>query len=205
VTEAPRRYARQRRSRELVSAILEAGVQLLENEGDESLTTNRIAERAGVSIGSLYRYFPNKEAILAAIYDAKASSEIEEGRYRRFLEEDLSKIPLEQALRNVVQVAVDRHRRWLSLAPEFYRANYDSFSIGQRMGAPDQMLREFLERYRDVLRVNNLDYAAFLMAQGILSASLRVTVREKPAYLEDPAFVEELVDLIVRYLVREPC
>ena len=55
---------------------MQAGRQLLGSEGPKSLTTNRIAERAGVSIGSLYRYFPNKDAVLAAIYDAETGREV---------------------------------------------------------------------------------------------------------------------------------
>ena len=55
---------RQARSRELVSAVLDAAVQVLAKEGAQRFTTARVAERAGVSVGSLYQYFPNKAAIL---------------------------------------------------------------------------------------------------------------------------------------------
>ena len=71
-----RRSPKQLRSRAIVDAIVQAGRELLANEGASSLTTNRIAERAGVSIGSLYRYFPNKDAVLAAIYDADIGREV---------------------------------------------------------------------------------------------------------------------------------
>ncbi|NHZ35791.1 TetR family transcriptional regulator [Massilia rubra] len=59
-----RKAPKQARSTELVSAILEAAVQVLEQEGAPRFTTARVAERAGVSIGSVYQYFPNKAAIL---------------------------------------------------------------------------------------------------------------------------------------------
>ena len=55
---------KQARSNELVAAILEAAVQVLAEEGAQRFTTARVAERAGVSVGSLYQYFPNKAAIL---------------------------------------------------------------------------------------------------------------------------------------------
>jgi DNA-binding transcriptional regulator YbjK len=64
-TPRSRRAPKQDRSREIVSAIVAAGRELLARDGPASLTTNRIAERAGVSIGSLYRYFADKDAILA--------------------------------------------------------------------------------------------------------------------------------------------
>src|ERR1700742_4941035 len=59
-----RKQPQQARSSELVSAILEAAVQVLAKEGAPRFTTARVAEKAGVSVGSLYQYFPNKAAIL---------------------------------------------------------------------------------------------------------------------------------------------
>src|SRR6478752_2632826 len=59
-----RKQPQQARSAELVSAILDAAVQVLTKEGAQRFTTARVAEKAGVSIGSLYQYFPNKAAIL---------------------------------------------------------------------------------------------------------------------------------------------
>ncbi|CAN7447782.1 TetR family transcriptional regulator [Rhizobium leguminosarum] len=59
-----RKQPKQARSAELVAAILDAATQVLAREGAQRFTTARVAERAGVSIGSLYQYFPNKAAIL---------------------------------------------------------------------------------------------------------------------------------------------
>jgi AcrR family transcriptional regulator len=59
-----RKRPKQARSSELVAAILQAAVQVLAKEGAQRFTTARVAERAGVSVGSLYQYFPNKAAIL---------------------------------------------------------------------------------------------------------------------------------------------
>lgn len=63
----PRKTPRQRRSAELVEAIYEGGARILETEGLAGLNTNRVAEVAGVSVGSLYQYFPSKEAIVAGL------------------------------------------------------------------------------------------------------------------------------------------
>ena len=59
-----RKAPQQRRSNALVGAVLDAAVQVLEREGAQRFTMARVAERAGVSVGSLYQYFPNKAAIL---------------------------------------------------------------------------------------------------------------------------------------------
>jgi AcrR family transcriptional regulator len=61
---ASRKSPQQARSNDLVAAILEAAIQVLEKEGAQRFTTTRVAEKAGVSVGSLYQYFPNKAAIL---------------------------------------------------------------------------------------------------------------------------------------------
>jgi len=64
-----RREPKQQRSRQTVEAVLEAVQRVLKRHGVEAITTNRIAEAAGVSIGSLYQYFPDKQAIFTALYD----------------------------------------------------------------------------------------------------------------------------------------
>jgi AcrR family transcriptional regulator len=61
---SPRKAPKQQRSSRLVADILEAAIRVLEKEGAPRFTMARVAERAGVSVGSLYQYFPNKESIL---------------------------------------------------------------------------------------------------------------------------------------------
>ena len=63
----PRKRPRQARSRALVEAILDAAAHILAQHGREALTTNAVAVKAGVSVGSLYQYFPNRDAIIAAV------------------------------------------------------------------------------------------------------------------------------------------
>lgn len=63
-----RREPRQKRAQVTVDAVLDAAIKLLKRNGATSLTTNRIADMAGVSIGSVYQYFPNKQAIFIALH-----------------------------------------------------------------------------------------------------------------------------------------
>lgn len=74
MAEKARRNPKQARAQATVDAILGAAFQVLETEGAGRLTTNRIAERAGVSIGTLYQYFRDKEAILAAMGERQAEA-----------------------------------------------------------------------------------------------------------------------------------
>ena len=88
-----RKEPRQARSADLVAAILDAAVQVLAKEGAQRFTTARVAEKAGVSVGSLYQYFPNKAAILFRLQsdEWRRNSELLRG-----ILEDASRPPLER-------------------------------------------------------------------------------------------------------------
>lgn len=97
-----RKQPQQTRSAELVAAILQAGAQVLAKEGAARFTTARVAEKAGVSIGSLYQYFPNKAAILYRLQtqEWQQTSDL----LRRLLEDTRHAPP--QRLRNLVHAFV---------------------------------------------------------------------------------------------------
>jgi AcrR family transcriptional regulator len=97
-----RKQPRQARSTELVATILEAAVQVLAKEGAHRFTTARVAEKAGVSVGSLYQYFPNKAAILFRLQSDEWRQTTE--LLRRILE-DAGRPPLER-LRALVHAFV---------------------------------------------------------------------------------------------------
>ncbi|MEQ1756481.1 MAG: TetR/AcrR family transcriptional regulator [Micropepsaceae bacterium] len=82
-TKKPCRTPQQSRARETCDVIFEATAQILETHGEGALTTNRIAERAGVSIGTIYQYFPNKQALLVALARREMSSLENNGSVRR--------------------------------------------------------------------------------------------------------------------------
>jgi AcrR family transcriptional regulator len=73
----PRKTPRQQRSTETVNVILEAAARILERRGLDGFTTNAVAERAGVSIGSLYQYFPSKEALTATLIGRETTTLVE--------------------------------------------------------------------------------------------------------------------------------
>ncbi len=70
----PRKQATQARAARTVEVILEAAAHILERDGFAGYTTNAIAERAGASIGSLYQYFPNKDAITVTMIDQRSAA-----------------------------------------------------------------------------------------------------------------------------------
>ena len=99
----PRKQPLQARSRETYAAILEATARILEAEGLEAANTNAIAERAGVSVGSLYQYFPDKAAIFAELIIA---SETELGDMLEALVSSTGAQTLEERLALLVQAGV---------------------------------------------------------------------------------------------------
>jgi AcrR family transcriptional regulator len=197
-----RRSPKQLRSRAIVDAIVQAGRELLASEGAASLTTNRIAERAGVSIGSLYRYFPNKDAVLAAIYDTDTGREIAD--IRAAAQWPIDRATLREAVVSMVDFQLERHRRLLELGQSFYRRHHGEFSLGQRMGdrEVEQHMIDLLTRHAQVVRVRDPQQAAFMLARGA-SAIVRRAVEERPEKLASSEFREELIDLIFCYLTAE--
>src|SRR5262249_30571023 len=99
----PRKQASQERSRATVDALIEATARLLVREGFDRASTNRIAEEAGVSIGSLYQYYPSKEALVAAVIDRHNQDlmQLVRGALAK-----VAALPLEQAVRKIVAVAI---------------------------------------------------------------------------------------------------
>jgi AcrR family transcriptional regulator len=97
-----RKQPKQARSMELVAAILDAAIQVLAKEGAQRFTTARVAEKAGVSVGSLYQYFPNKAAILFRLQADEWQQTTEQ---LRAILRDVSRPPLER-LRTLVHAFV---------------------------------------------------------------------------------------------------
>jgi AcrR family transcriptional regulator len=100
---APRRRPTQARSERTVELLLEAAARVLEEKGIEGYTTNAVAERCGVSVGSLYQYFPNKDSITSALV-LKAHRQIVQ--HLDALRERIAGLPLQQAIEAMVQGAV---------------------------------------------------------------------------------------------------
>jgi AcrR family transcriptional regulator len=198
----PRKRAAQARSRATVDALVEATARILVSVGFDRASTNRIAEVAGVSVGSLYQYFPSKEALVAAVVE----------RHQRAImatvQGDLPDIfaqPLEQAVRRLVAVAVRAHavdpRLHHVLAEQIPRvgelANLAAFD-----GGNFTLFRTWLERHRDEVRVDDLELASFICVTAI-EALTHNAVLHHPGMLADER-MEKLIDegarLVIGYL-----
>jgi len=207
--EAKRRAPRQKRSQALVQSMLEATGKILEDEGAEALTTNHIAEVAGVSVGSLYQYFENKNAIVEALFLAEQERMVAE---RADWVRHAMPLSLEEMLRFFIQRIAAQHRRLYvmhtGLYAEFHKhTDVRRLADESRPVSPDgrHAIEIFLEtwclQHREEVRPDNLVYASFLMDR-LGYEMMRVTVDERPEYLADPDYVEEMVLVLLSYLRR---
>jgi AcrR family transcriptional regulator len=204
----PRRQPRQARSREIVRAIEEACLRILAEQGPDALNTNRIAEIAGVNIASLYRYFPNKDAILAELYERQLALEASmlDALHDRAAEIDA--LSLEGTLRLLVSTHAEHRARLLGLHEDFYRRHHHELDLAKRMSdryghswhaQSHVWLTTVLERHRASLGVTDVRRASFLVLaalQGIMSA----TVKERPGDLIEPEFRADVARMLIRYL-----
>lgn len=109
----PRKPPRQQRSRQTVDLVLEAAAQVLEGHGQAGFNTNAVAQRAGVSVGSIYQYFPGKDAVMVALVRREAT------RFEAHLSQALARaadLPLGEALTLLTRAAVDHQMARPNLA-----------------------------------------------------------------------------------------
>lgn len=203
-----RKKPKQQRALQLVAAIEQACLQILEKEGPAHLTTNRIAEVAGVGISSLYQYFPNKEAVLAAVYEARVAAEAEAIVLGRERFEELANRSLEEALRAVIRTEIETRGRLSRLNQRFYGRYHRTFdliaAVNMRTTAlvkstSERWLTTVLERHCARLRVTNLPLASFLVSTCI-NENIGIAVERRPDLLDSRDFEEELLTLALRYL-----
>lgn len=181
----------------------QAGRLILAEEGPDALTTTHIASRAGVSVGSVYQYFENREAILHAIYEDKTHEGVASAR--NWFEELRDFSPRERAAQSI-RWAFDQHRERLRLDPEYYRRHHEDFrvtaifpKIASKDSAVTALTRSLLREGADGMRDVDIDHAATILALGI-PALLRCILSERPELIEDDAFRESVVDLVCTWL-----
>jgi len=195
---SPRKTPRQERSRATVEALLEATTDILIREGYARLTTNRIAERAGVNIASLYQYFPGKEAIIAELRRRHGAEQ--RTALRQVLAERTAG-ELESTIRALVSAGVAGHAH----APRLHKVFTEEIpALGYRdvaaIDAPIfEAMRQFLQEAE--VDVRDMDLALWIISTAS-SAILHRAAVERPEDLPTGVIAEELVTLLCRYLRR---
>jgi AcrR family transcriptional regulator len=199
VPAAKRRVARQQRATETVAAILEAATQVLEAGGLAAFNTNAVAERAGVSVGTLYQYFANKNAILVAL----AEQEMKNGlaRIARSLQGDPELgTSIEGRTRAIVRTMTSAFHGRLKARKAVTQAILAS-NVGNELMS---QVAAFINLQSGALAGDALTpEQVFVMSRGLIGA-VRAAVMEEQPFLRSRTFEDEVVRLVVSYLQAVP-
>lgn len=196
---APRKLPTQSRSRSLVAALIEACLQILEEEGAEALSVNRLAEVSGVAVGSIYQYFPNKEAIVSLAFDHILHEEATV--HVPALRERIIGLPLEGALREILANMIRQELRLYRLHREFHLKYHPELQLGLRLGPyentrqyVDEAWGAFVKLYVPDLDAGRADMAAYMIAMAT-RAAIRVALEDAPERVERPVFLDCLLGM----------
>ena len=200
---AAQKKPRQLRAQVTVDTILEAAIRIFEKEGLDAATTTRIAEVAGVSVGTLYHHFQDRNAIVNALQDREFD------RALALMADVLSNDNLGRAPRETVEKVVRGLATLYIASPGLHRV----LAIeGLRVASADRVhafdlrviaiVRTFLSASRAHLRCDDLEATSFTAYQSV-RATMLACLLERPAGLSIETLVSQVVDLVVRYLVRD--
>ena len=197
---APRKKPRQQRSQATVDAILDATARVLCSIGYDRASTNRIALAAGVSVGSLYQYFPSKEALVAAL--AARHMATMTALVRSKLAE-VANAPMPVAVRTMIDAMFEAH----GVDPRLHKVLIEEVPRIGRLENLRHVEREteglvaiMLESRKAELRRTNVETMALLLVTVVEAATHAAVLAElEPA--RSRAVADELTDLVLRYLV----
>jgi AcrR family transcriptional regulator len=199
VRTTARKNPRQARSRATVDAILAATARVLVKRGYDDLTTNAVAAAAGVSIGSLYQYFPNKTALVAALIDHHLE------QMNGIVLAELSRVarlPMREAVRCVVELTIRAH----AVDPALHRVLGEQVPrVGKlaRLRELDEiahrMVAGLLAARQGELAIRDPDLSAFVLVSAIEAIVHRAVILY-PHRLTDPRLLDEATLLVTRYL-----
>jgi AcrR family transcriptional regulator len=197
-----RKVASQGRSRATVEALVEATARILVKDGFDRASTNRIAEVAGVSVGSLYQYFPSKEALVVAVIERHQQQIMQtvRGELAGVLDQ-----PVEKAVRKLVAAAVKAHR----VDPKLHRVLAEQIprvgkleKLERFNGENFTLFRTYLESHRDELLVDDLELASFVCVTSIEALTHNAVLHYSKMLSDEAmeALTDESARLVIRYL-----
>jgi len=186
----------QKRAQATVEAILSSTTRILEHDGFDKMSTNTIAEKAGVGIASLYQYFRNKDQIIHALVQKMVDRKMKEilGGL------DSSKIfSLEDAVSELMRVLIDS-KKSNSKLERILETQIPSFATFKLMEKFDQELiqvfKKNIEPYRQELNSPDLEYSLFIVLQAIKGVFI-MTNATRPQYLDSPKLQKILTAMVL--------
>lgn len=199
VIPQPRKSPRQLRSQQTVDTILQATAQVLASHGYAGTNTNLIAETAGVSVGSLYQYFPNKNALIAALRDRHDNQMLD------VIDDVLNGNPaatLRERVGAIVQAMLHAHL----LEPALHRVlerEFPLFDQPHEHSRADQdihrRMRHLLELHRAEVAQQDRDLATYVVLR-IMESLVHAAALEPPAGFTPKQLEGAVVDAVMGYL-----
>jgi AcrR family transcriptional regulator len=196
----PRRAPRQKRSEDTVQVLLKATEIVVSRDGYAGATTNHIAEAAGVSIGTLYHFFPSKEALIEALVHKMWEDELAALEAHKAV---LESVPLREAVPSVVTAFVEQIRKREAMYRRLYgeASHLGQLDVGLELAdRATAMITEVLERRRDEVRPKNIRFAVDLMVKTVAS-DVRTATHDWPKELASGELTQELIAMVSRYLL----
>jgi AcrR family transcriptional regulator len=196
-----RKSPTQARAAHTVDAIVEAATQILQSDGEDRLTTNRIAERAGVSIGSLYQYFADKEAIVEAIAERERDRIV--GVVVKSLS-DVNREDFEKVMREVIRALIGAFARRRRARRIVLMTMLRRWQNAPERHGTDEVARFLVNAAASTTPPGGrpmTPVAAFVVTRALMGA-IRSAVLENSPFLEAPEFEDELVRFCVQFSRR---
>lgn len=185
----------QERSRQTVATILDACSRLLVSEGFYSITTDKIAKEAGVSIGSLYQFFGNKESVVQAV----VKNLMEEDK--RIMSEKMraiSPLPPEQRVKAMIELSFEICRRNYELRAKLTTIQY--------YVAEAAYVSEFIRFFQEVVRYNlpqvpgkDMDKVSYVLVNAFIGLVNTMAI-DNPNYINDASVLTEITQMFYKYL-----
>ena len=198
---SPRKRPSQSRAKVTVDAMIEAMTRVLIKEGYDGASTNRVAREAGVSIGTLYQYFPSKDSLVLAVME-KHTGAITATFGARTLE--LLTASPEEATRELVRMLMKHHQ----VNPELHRVLIEQVprvgalaKLDELNRAYERLIAVYLESHRDELGIADVGLTAFILVTAVEAICHRAVVNRRELIV-DPRLEEHIVRLVMGYVVN---
>ncbi|HET8734452.1 MAG TPA: TetR/AcrR family transcriptional regulator [Anaeromyxobacteraceae bacterium] len=201
IRTAPRKAPTQQRSRATVDAIVDATARVLVRDGYDALSTNKVASEAGVSVGSLYQYFPGKEALVAAVME-RHSSRMQENIAERMRNAPPAATPEEvateliRAMLAALQAEPRLHRVLVEQVPRIGALR----RLHELFGNYERLVEAWLEANADRNEIADAHIASFVLMAAVEGLVNRAAL-DRPDLVATGRLEEHILRLVLGYVV----
>jgi len=197
--QVPRRRPAQERARATVEAIVAATARVLVRDGYDALSTNRVAREAGVSVGSLYQYFPDKEALVVAVMEAHATRMQEQIAQRLT---GVAEAGPEAVAREMIRAMLAAQQA----EPKLHRALVEQVPrigalrrLQETYGSYERLIAAWMAAHRDLIEIEDVEVAAFVLVAAVEGLMNRATI-DHPDLVASGKIEDHIVRLALAYV-----